>query len=522
MFLIGENMFFADRFAELQQNQGDDTAIVFAGCNITFGELISRGWQVGNGLLGMGIPRQERVAHLAKNSPEFFEIFIGACASGHATAGINWRLAGPEIEQLLNYTENSVLFVGKDFYGTVEAIEDNLTHVRHIIAIDGGHDRWIDYAEWRNSQEAQRPKIELKGDDDILHLYTSGTTGLPKGVQLTNQGYENVYRAFVDNDILAVDNNAVFINVMPLFHVGGVNLTVVPLLRGASFHLLVDFDPTAVLDVIANHRITNALFVPAMIQMLLQEPRVRERDYSKLEYIYYGASPISQSVQEEAAEVFGCKFMQLYGATENYGLITKLAPEDHAPERNKLRSCGRPVDGATVKIVDPDGKELPVGEVGEILLQCDWILKSYWNKPEDTAEVKAGGWYHTGDAAKIDEEGFVYIQDRVKDMIITGGENVFPAEVENALHAHEDILDVAVIGIPDDKWGEGIKACVVIRPGAKLSEEEIIAYARSRIAGFKVPRSVDFIDELPRNPSGKILRRELRKPYWEGRERSVS
>ncbi len=163
-----------------------------------------------------------------------------------------------------------------------------------------------------------------------------------------------------------------------------------------------------------------------------------------------------------------------------------------------------------------------MGEVGEILLQCDWILKSYWNKPEDTAEVKAGGWYHTGDAAKVDEEGFVYIQDRVKDMIITGGENVFPAEVENALHAHEDILDVAVIGIPDDKWGEGIKACVVIRPGAKLSEEEIIAYARSRIAGFKVPRSVDFIDELPRNPSGKILRRELRKPYWEGRERSVS
>jgi acyl-CoA synthetase (AMP-forming)/AMP-acid ligase II len=515
-------MFFADRFEQLQQTQSEHTAIVFAEEKITFGELATRAWQVGNGLLERGVPRQQRVAHLAKNSPEFFEIFFGAAASGHATAGLNWRLAGPEIEQLLNYTGNQVLFVGKDFYATVEAIEANLKSVEHIIALDGGHDRWLDYKTWRDRQSNQRPQVTLHGDDDILLLYTSGTTGLPKGVQLTNQGYANAFQAFVETDILAVDNTAVFINVMPLFHVGGINLTVLPLLRGASLHLFPEFEPTRVLDTLEREKITNALFVPAMIQMLLQEPRVRERDYSQLRYMYYGASPISESVLTEAVAVFGCQFMQLYGATENYGLISKLPPAEHAPERNRLRSCGKPVVGARVKIVDALGNAVPTGEVGEILLQCDWIMKSYWNKPESTAETVVDGWYHTGDAASLDAEGYLYIKDRVKDMIITGGENVYPAEVENALHSHPEVADVAVIGVPDPKWGEAIKAVVVTTPGARVNEADIIAYARTRIAGFKVPKSIDFIAALPRNPSGKILRRELRAPYWEGRARQVS
>ena len=516
-----ENLFFADRFATLQSTQGSDIAIVFEDKNITYDELISRSWQVANSLLKLGVPHQERIAHLGKNAPEFFEIFIAGCASGHPLAGINWRLAGPEIEQILNYTENSVLFVGKEFYQTIEAIEDKLTHIKHIIAIDGGHSRWEDYAAWRDAQADKRPDVTISGDDDILHLYTSGTTGLPKGVQLTNQGYLNVFKTFTETGIFDIDKESAFINVMPMFHVGGVNPTVQPLLCGAKVHLLVDFEPTAVLDTLANEGITNALFVPAMIQMLLQEPNVRNRDYSKLKYIYYGASPISESVLTEAIEVFGCKFIQLYGATENYGLATALPPEVHIPGSTKLRSCGRPVEGLTLKIVDTDGNEVPTGEVGEIMIQCDWLLKSYWKKPEETAEVKAGGWYHSGDAASVDEEGFVYIKDRVKDMIITGGENVFPAEVENALHSHDDIIDVAVIGIPDEKWGEAIKAVVVTSPGVTLSEAEVIEYARTRVAGFKAPKSIDFIDELPRNPSGKILRRELRAPYWEGKSRGV-
>jgi fatty-acyl-CoA synthase len=514
-------MFFAERLAQLQRVQGDRTAIVFAGQPITFDQLAANAWRVGNGLLELGVPRQQRVAHLAKNSPEFFEIFFGAAATGIATAGLNWRLAGPEIEQLLNYTGNEVLFVGKDFYATIEAIEANLQFVRQIIAIDGGHPRWPDYRSWRDQQGATRPQVELRGDDDILLLYTSGTSGLPKGVELTNAGYAATFDAFVANDILAVGPEAVFINVMPLFHVGGINLTVVPLLRGASFHLFPEFDPTQVLDTIEREGITNALFVPAMIQMLLQEPRVRERDYSHLRQMYYGASPISEAVLTEAVEVFGCAFMQIYGATENYGLITKLAAADHAPERNLLRSCGKPIEGAEVKIVDAGGRELATGEVGEILLRCAWLMKSYWQKPEATAEAVVDGWYHTGDAACLDENGYLFIKDRVKDMIITGGENVYPAEVENALHSHPDVLDVAVIGVPDPKWGEAIKAVVVLAPGTAATEGDIIAHARTRIAGYKVPKSIDFIAALPRNPSGKILRRELRQPYWAGRTRQV-
>ncbi|MEZ0122364.1 MAG: long-chain-fatty-acid--CoA ligase [Candidatus Reddybacter sp.] len=514
-------MFFADKFQQLQNTQPNHLAITFEDQKINYNDLMNRSWQVANGLLSLGIERQDRVAHLAKNSPEFFEIFIGASASALATAGVNWRLVGPEILQILNATENSVLFVGKEFYSIIESIENELKFIKHIIAIDGDHDRWIDYAPWRDGQVNTRPDVVLDGDDDVLQLYTSGTTGLPKGVQLTNQGYVNTLNAVINNDIIAVGPDNTFVNVMPLFHVGGINLTVVPLLCGAHVHLQAEFDATRVLDTLANEKITHALFVPAMIQMLLQEPKVRERDYSHLERLYYGASPISESVLVEAGEVFGCGFMQLYGATENYGLISSLAPEDHAPERNKLRSCGKPVLGSEVKIIDEEGNALPNGEVGEILFKSDWVLKSYWRNPKATEEAKAGGWYHTGDAAYLDDEGFLFIKDRVKDMIITGGENVYPAEVENAVHSHDDIIDVAVIGIPDEQWGEAIKACVVLRPGAELSEEEIITYARTQIAGFKAPKSIDFIPELPRNPSGKILRRELRAPYWADQSRGV-
>jgi len=514
-------MFFADTFQELQHSQPDHIAITFEGQDISYNELMEHSWQVANGLLELGIERQDRVAHLAKNSPEFFEIFIGASATAYATAGVNWRLAGPEILQILNATENSTLFVGKDFYPIIETIESDLTFIKNIIAIDGGHDRWIDYTSWRDQQSKQRPEVTLEGDDDILQLYTSGTTGLPKGVQLTNQGYVNAFNAFVDNDILDVDSNSRFVNVLPLFHVGGINLTIIPLLCGAHIHLLAEFDATIVLDCLSNDKISHALFVPAMIQMMLQEPKVRERDYSSLQRLYYGASPISESVLVEAGEVFGSDFMQLYGATENYGLVSMLAPEDHAAERNKLRACGKPALGSEVKVIDSNGDTVANGEVGEILIKSNWIMKSYWRNPTATDETIVDGWYHTGDAAYMDDEGFLFIQDRIKDMIITGGENVYPAEVENAVQSHEDVLDVAVIGIPDEQWGEAIKACVVLHPGAELSEEEIITYARTQIAGFKAPKSIDFIPELPRNPSGKILRRELRAPYWANQSRGV-
>jgi acyl-CoA synthetase (AMP-forming)/AMP-acid ligase II len=263
--------------------------------------------------------------------------------------------------------------------------------------------------------------------------------------------------------------------------------------------------------------------VPAIILFLLQQPNVREVDFSSLKNISYGASPISDAVLLKAHEIFGCEFLQVYGLTETTGGGTFLAPEDHDPARGKLRSCGKPAPHHAIRIVDANGTELPQGEVGEIAIHAPNVMKGYWNKADATRAAIAGeGWFRTGDAGYFDADGYLYIHDRVKDMIVSGGENIYPAEVENAVMGHPEVADVAVIGVPDEKWGEAVKAIVVRKPGASASPDEIIAFARERIAGYKLPKSVDFADSLPRNPSGKILRRELRKPYWEGRERQVN
>jgi fatty-acyl-CoA synthase len=261
--------------------------------------------------------------------------------------------------------------------------------------------------------------------------------------------------------------------------------------------------------------------VPAVILFILQQPNIDAADVSSVRQVIYGAAPIAEELLVQAAAKFQCDFVQVYGLTETTGGGTNLKPEDHDPARNKLRSCGKPNAGVEVLIVDEDGQEVAQGEVGEIVLRGATIMKGYWNKPDATREAIKKDWFYTGDAGFLDAEGYVFIHDRVKDMIVSGGENVYPAEVENALFAHPDIADVAVIGVPDEKWGEAVKACVVAAPGKELSEQEIIDFARARIAGYKLPKSVDFIEALPRNPSGKILRRELREPYWEGQERRV-
>jgi fatty-acyl-CoA synthase len=514
-------MLFADRFATLRQTRAGSPAISFRGETHSFGELVTHGWQVGNGLLGVGVPRRDRVVILARNRPEFFELLIGAGATGHALAPLNWRLAPAELAELLDDTASPVLFVAREFYDVAEQIAPQCPQLRHIVALDGGHHRWPDYRRWRDAQLTARPRVSARGEDDLLQLYTSGTTGRPKGVRLTNQGYESLFRALIDEQLVGAQVASVILNVMPLFHVGGVNHSTFFLLRGAHLHLSDDFRPTEVLDALVERRANQVLLVPTMIHALLREPRARERDYSHLRCIYYGAAPIAESLLREAIEVFGCRFAQFYGATENYGMVTRLAPEDHLPERGKLGSCGKPIAGASVRIVNPLGESLPAGEVGELVLKCRWMPRGYWKQPAASAAALAGGWYRTGDAATVDEEGFIYIRDRITDMIISGGENIFPAEVERVLAGHPDVLDVAVIGVPDGYWGEAVKAVVVPRPGSGLGPEQVMDFARARIAAYKVPKSVELVAALPRSITGKIRRRELQEPYWEGRERQV-
>jgi acyl-CoA synthetase (AMP-forming)/AMP-acid ligase II len=310
-------------------------------------------------------------------------------------------------------------------------------------------------------------------------------------------------------------------NAMPQFHVAGVNVGVLASLQGAKTVILRDIDPQLILKLIPEHRIAHAFWVPAVILMLTQQKNIREVDFSCLKQVFYGASPISEALLRTAVEIMDARFTQLYGLTETVGAGTFLPPEAHDPAWGKLRSCGVPWPGAVVRVVDGEGKPVPTGEVGEIVIKSGFVMKGYWNREDATKDAVRDGFFHTGDAGYFDEDGFLYIHDRVKDMIVSGGENVYPAEVENAIFGAPGVADVAVIGVPDEKWGEAVKAIVVKKPGEEPTADSIIAWAKERIAAYKAPKSVDFIDALPRNPSGKILRKDLREPYWKGMTRRV-
>jgi len=501
--------------------RGAETALWFEGRATSFAALDARASQVANGLVAAGAQHQDRIGWLGKNMDVYYEIAFGCMKAGMAMCGVNNRLAPPEIEFILRDSRTSVLFVMADHYEVVAQVAGNCPDLRLIVAVDGDHPEWPSYESWRGSQSAVDPMRKVDPDEDIIQLYTSGTTGLPKGVQLTDANYMGFFSQAAELEWSSYGVGDAVMNAMPLFHVAGVNVGLLAAAQGAKTIVLREIDPATILRLIPEHKIAHAFWVPAVILMLTQQPNVREVDFSSLKQVFYGASPIAEDLLREAVEIMGARFTQLYGLTETVGAGTFLPPEAHDPRWGKLRSCGVPWPGAIVKCVDEEDNEVATGEVGEIVIQSDFVMKGYWNRPDATAEALRGGFFHTGDAGYFDKDGFLFIYDRVKDMIVSGGENVYPAEVENALFGHPDVADVAVIGIPSEKWGEEVKAIVVRKPGTDPAAEDIIAFARERIAAYKAPKTVDFADALPRNPSGKILRKDLRAPYWEGRERHV-
>jgi acyl-CoA synthetase (AMP-forming)/AMP-acid ligase II len=506
--------------AELRGNQ---PALIFEGKETSFAALDRRANQVANGLIGAGLKPQTRVALLDKNSDRFFEVLFGAAKANDVMVAVNWRLAPPEVAYVVNDAMAEVLFVGKEFFPVVETIRADLKTVKRIIALDDSHPAWDEYEAWRDAQSDADPRVPVTGSDVAIQMYTSGTTGHPKGAQLTNANFFALLPAATGEWGKPWTPEDVNLVCMPLFHIAGSGWGIVGLYAGAPAVILRDIIPPDILRVIPEYGVTKALFVPAVLLFLTQTPGVQETDFSSLELIAYGASPIPLDLLRTSMQTFKCDFAQVYGLTETTGAVTYLPPEDHDPNGNeRMRSCGRAMGGITLRIVDAEGNELPTGEVGEIIVKTKQNMKGYWNLPDETAKAIKGDWFHTGDAGFLDADGYLYIHDRVKDMIVSGGENVYPAEVESALFGHPAIADVAVIGVPDDRWGEAVKAIVVRKPGAEVEPSEIIAYARERIAGYKVPKSIDFADMLPRNPSGKILKRELRAPYWEGRERQVN
>lgn len=504
------------------QALGDSLALVDGATQISYAELDRRASQVAQGLIGMGVKPGDRVAVLAKNAAAFYELLFG-CAKARATlAPVNFRLAPPEAAFILQDAKVKALFVGADFHELAKQALSTDETPPPVFALETPEPGWTDYAAWRDANAAADPCLPEQPDDDVVQLYTSGTTGLPKGVRLANATYAAFLKLSTGVEGFRYEPGEAVLNAMPLFHVAGANVGVAALAQGCRVIVLRDLVPATVLKLIEQERIAHAFFVPAVILMLMQAPEMAAADLTSMRTVSYGASPIAEDLLKAAKARFGCSFLQFYGMTESTGAGTYLPPDAHDPARGKLRSCGVPWPGIEVKVVDAAGREVPTGEVGEIVIKAPIVMAGYWNRPDATAETIRDGWLRTGDAAYRDADGYFFIHDRVKDMIVSGGENIYPAEVENAIFGCPAVADVAVIGVPDERWGEAVKACVVLKPGAEADPAAIISWARERIAAYKAPKSVDFVPVIPRNASGKILRRELRKPYWEGKTRHVN
>ncbi len=493
---------------------------------LNYGEARSHVDRLAGGLVSQGLAPGDRFAVLAKNCLEFPLFYFAGSKSGAVPVPVNYRLAPPELAYIVRDAGAKLVIARGALVEQIESVRDELGDVKTWVSLDGPRpEGWIDYGEWLAGQPDVAPEHRGEADDDLYQMYTSGTTGRPKGAVITHAAVAaNLVQQMAAITTLPGDHTLV---VAPIYHAAAALAALGSMSAGESMVIHEDFSPPDVVRALSEGGVTRTMLVPAMIQAcLLGVPDAAQRDYGKLHTIIYGASPIAADVLRKAIEVFRCDFTQGYGMTETVAALTFLSPADHRralesrPEL--LLSAGRPLPGTEIRIVDENDEPVPAGTVGEIVARGDQLMRGYWNLGEASAEALRGGWMHTGDAGLLDPEGYLFLQDRVKDMIVSGGENVYPREVENALFEHPAVVDVAVIGVPDPKWGECVKAIVVLRDGKHDSADDLIEFCKGRLAGYKRPRSVDFIAELPRNASGKVLKKELREKYWQGHDRRVS
>lgn len=507
---------YGDALAFNAATRPDQPAIRYGDRVTTYAEYDRHVTQVANGLAAMGLKPGDRVAYFGKNSDMAVELCLGAARAGMVFIPIIWRLAPAEVAFIMADSGAAVLFREDEFA--------SVGFDGRIVSMER------EFGAWRDAQGDAAVTTAVGPHDPLLQLYTSGTTGLPKGVVLSHHNGTHLRPLMKANNIYwyCADPGDSVILAMPYGHIAGVGTALGAVLGGQELLVHREFDPVQLIGDVERYRVKWLFLVPAAIRLLLAHPAAENADFSSVRGLTYGASPIPLDLLKQGVARLGCDFAQLYGLTETFGTVVSLSPEDHKPENivgreQVMTSAGRALPGTELAILDENLRPLPPGQIGEVAIRGDSVMLGYWNRPEENAKALIeGGWFRTGDAGILDEEGYLYIQDRIKDMIITGGENVYPAEVESAVFGHPDIADIAIIGVPDEKWGEAVKAVVVRRPGSDLDEATVIAYAKGRIAGFKCPKSVDFIDALPRNPSGKILRRELRAPYWAGKERMVN
>ncbi|MFC3053166.1 long-chain-fatty-acid--CoA ligase [Kordiimonas pumila] len=487
---------------------------------LTFAEAALEVNKIANGLVSLGLQKGDRFGYLSKNCADMWLMYLAASKTGAVPVPLNYRLAPAEWEFILENAGAKALFVGAGYTEVVASIKDRLTTIKHFVAFEDELAGAVLYDTWFDNQSDQLPDINVHSDDIFYQMYTSGTTGLPKGVLVTHENYAANLAQCTNMVTRLPDAGDTVLVVTPLYHAAAVWIAAFSMGRGMSIIFKTDFDPVDVVNTLDTEKVAFTFLVPAMIQACLtQVPDIRSRNWDNLKMLMYGASPIAEDVLRRAVNVFGCDMYQAYGMTETTAILTLLGADEHRRaldgETHLLLAAGRPLPGCDIRIVTEEGS------VGEIQARGPQIVPGYWNLPDATASFLEGGWAHTGDAGIIDDEGYLYIKDRIKDMVVSGGENIYPREVENALFEHPDIIDAAVIGVPDDKYGEALLAIIVTKDGAPLSREDVVAFCRTKLGGYKVPRLVECVSELPRNASGKVLKQVLKKPYWEHVSRGV-
>ncbi|MFK4102872.1 fatty acid--CoA ligase [Streptomyces sp. NPDC019531] len=499
-------------------------ALICDGRRTTYGSLDRESERAAHALLASGLRKGARVGYLGKESEHYYELLYACAKSGVVLVPVNWRLTAAEVDYILRDSGAELLFTEEEFLDVARQVHADLAGLKTLVFLDCRAPAGVPLEEWKAAGRGTCRSYRPTADDPVAQLYTSGTTGYPKGVVLAHRSFFAVRDALVGAGLDWIDWRPEDISLIsiPGSHIGGLWWATQGFNAGVTNVTTRVFSSKEATALIRDLGVTTTCVVPAMLLMLLAEPDTGPADFKTLRKVVYGGSPISESLLRECMEVMGCQFAQVYGLTETGNTAVCLPPAAHLLGGALLKAAGRPYPGFAVKIVDDTGEPLPTGEIGEVCIKTPGHMVEYWRLAEATEKTLVDGWIHTGDAGRLDEDGHLYIQDRIKDMIIRAGENIYPAEIENAVSAHPAVADVAVIGVPDSRWGEAVHAFVALRPGQQATSLQLKSFLRGRIADFKIPSKYEFIDKVPRTASGKILRRTLRDRFWASQDRNVN